>query len=299
MWPDSTFGRHERWVRQHDVGVLVPVVGAGQRVVVVDVGVLVLRVQVHVGHGQLRHFGRDVVALQVVGQTSEVRNGQRGPATRQLMLALDVLISRHQETSSPAGRVNDDLVLLRVDDLHDEIDDVPRSAELASVGLRLGGLQQVLVGVAQLLAVVVHHPIHGAQEQRQRPVVAERHHSVLENLAEHGRHRVRLLQSAEASAVEFATLRVVQTQTHYLVPAIRLQITSKVVTLTAKALSPLVIVAHELVRQRQRDLLALHHRDRNLADQRVAGVVDDLPGVVTQHVHYLSRDATRPRSSDF
>ncbi|MNP25700.1 hypothetical protein D3C76_1185180 [compost metagenome] len=52
-----------------------------------------------------------------------------------LVLLQDVLPGRDQEAGGATGWVEYALVLPRIDDPHDEVDDVSRCAELASVAL--------------------------------------------------------------------------------------------------------------------------------------------------------------------
>ncbi|MCY1187354.1 hypothetical protein D9M73_283190 [compost metagenome] len=52
-----------------------------------------------------------------------------------LILGQDMLPGGYQEAGRPAGRVENAFMLLRVDDPHDEIDDMTRGTELARVTL--------------------------------------------------------------------------------------------------------------------------------------------------------------------
>ena len=66
---DAPLRRHERRIREDHVGILVPLLIAGQRVVFEDVR-LRKAVQVHVHERQTYHIRRDVVAADVVCELS-------------------------------------------------------------------------------------------------------------------------------------------------------------------------------------------------------------------------------------
>ena len=78
--------------------------------------------------------------------------------------AEDVLVGGDEEAGGAAGGVEDGLVLLRVDDRDDEVDDVARGAELAGIALRAEDGEQVLEGVAEALAVVVAELVDDLEE---------------------------------------------------------------------------------------------------------------------------------------
>ena len=64
---------------------------------------------------------------------------------------VDVLVGRDEEPGRAACRVEHHVVLLRVHDGDDEVDDVPRRAELPGVPLGAEDGEQVLERVAQPL----------------------------------------------------------------------------------------------------------------------------------------------------
>ena len=73
---DAALRRHEGRVGEDHVGVLVPALLAGERVVLVDVRVgEAVQVQVH--QRQAHHVGRDVVALEVLRQAALARRASR------------------------------------------------------------------------------------------------------------------------------------------------------------------------------------------------------------------------------
>ena len=61
----------------------------------------------------------------------------------------DALVRGDEESRGAAGRVEDGLVFLRIDDTNDEVDDMARRAELPCVPLSAHDLQEVLEGVSE------------------------------------------------------------------------------------------------------------------------------------------------------
>ena len=74
-----------------------------------------------------------------------------------------------------------------------------------------------------------------------------------------------------------------QAGAHQLSPSVAGELAGEEAALAAELLAPSVHVVHELVDQRDRDLLDLALGVRNLADQDVAGGVDTALGVGIQH----------------
>ena len=147
---DAAFGRHEGRVGQDHVGVVVPALFAGQRVVLVDMGVDEV-VKVHIDQREPHHVGRDVVALEVPGQPRPFVGRQGAVAVGVGVGGEDVLVGGDEEAAGAAGRVEHGVVLVRVHNRHDKVDDVARGAELAGVALRIHDREQILEGVAQPL----------------------------------------------------------------------------------------------------------------------------------------------------
>ena len=98
--------------------------------------------------------------------------------------AEDVLVGGDEEAGRAAGGVEHGLVFLRVDDGHDEIDDVARGAELPGIALRAEHGEQILEGVAEPLAVVVGEFVNDLEERLQRLGIAVWQIGVLEDVAE-------------------------------------------------------------------------------------------------------------------
>ena len=206
---DAALRRHEGRVGEDDVGVLVPAVLAGERVVLVDVRVgEAVQVQVH--QRQAHHVGRDVVALEVLRQAALVVGRQRAVALGVGVGLEDVLVGRDQEAGGAAGRVEHGLGLLRVDDLDDEIDDVARGAELPGVALGAEHGEQILEGVAQALGVVVAELVDDLEEGAQRLRVAVGQIGVLEDVAEERRDAGVLRHLGDGFGVEVQRLVAAQ-----------------------------------------------------------------------------------------
>lgn len=103
-----------------------------------------MEVQIH--QGEAHHVGRDVVALEVLGETTLFIGGEREPAFGVSIGAEDVLIGGDEEARSAAGRVEDGLRLLRIEDRDDKINDVAWGAELTGIALRAEDGEEILEG---------------------------------------------------------------------------------------------------------------------------------------------------------
>ena len=196
------------------------------------------------------------------------------------VLALqDVLVGRDQEPRGAAGRVEHGLGLLRVDDLHHEVDDVARGAELPRVALRAEHGQQILEGVAEPLAVVVAELVDDLEEHLERLRVAVGQIGVLEDVAEQERDAGVLRHLGDGLGVEVQGLVAAQPGAHQPGPAIAGELAGKELALAAELLALGVHVIHELVDQRDGDLLDLALGVGHLAHEDVAGGVDAASGV--------------------
>jgi len=71
---NAAFRGHERRVGEDDIGEFVPALLGGEGVVLVDVRIGET-VQVEVHQGEAHHVGRDVVALEVLGEAALFRRG--------------------------------------------------------------------------------------------------------------------------------------------------------------------------------------------------------------------------------
>ena len=108
--------------------------------------------QVEVHQRQAHHVGRDVVALEVLGEAALVVGCERAVAIGVGVGAEDVLVGGDQEAGGAAGGIEDGFGLLGVDDLDHEIDDVARGAELPGIALGAEHGEQILEGIAKALA---------------------------------------------------------------------------------------------------------------------------------------------------
>ena len=159
-------------------------------------------VEVEVHQRQAHHVGRDVVALEVLGEAALFVRRQGAVALGVGVGPEDVLVGGDEEAGGAAGGVEDGLVLLRVDDRDDEINDVARGAELAGIALRAEHGEQILEGVAEALAVVVVELVDDLEEGLERLGVAVRQVGVLEDVAEERRDAGVLRHLGDAFGVE-------------------------------------------------------------------------------------------------
>ena len=112
-------------------------------------------VKVHIYPRQTYHIGRNIVPGKVFRQTLAVIGGQCAFAILILVLCKNVTIGTDQKTGCTAGRVQNSLVFLRVDDFHHHINDMAGGTKLAGIPLTAHNRQQILKGIAQILAVVI------------------------------------------------------------------------------------------------------------------------------------------------
>ena len=209
----------------------------------------------------------------------------------------DVLVGRDQEAGGAAGGVEHGLVLLRVDDLDDEVDDVARRAELAGVALRAEDGEQILEGVAEPLAVVVGELVDDLEEGLERLRVAIGQIGVLEDVAEEQRDAGVLRHLGDALGVEVQHLVAAEPGAHELGPAVAGELAGEELALAAELLGLGVHVVHELVDQGDGDLLDLALGVGHFADEDVAGGVDAAFGVGVEHaVSFRRRTGSGRRS---
>ena len=107
------------------------------------------------------------------------------------MLRENVFVAGNKKSAGAAGGIEDAVVRLRIETRHHEINDVPRSAELAVLGLDAHRLEQILKGVAEFLAVRVNESVHLIEEKREDAAVAKLQERVSENVAEERRQMLR------------------------------------------------------------------------------------------------------------
>ena len=174
-------------------------------------------------------------------------------------------------------------MLLRVEHFDDEVDDVARGAELPGVALRAQHREQVLEGVAQALGVVVLELVDDLQERAQRLRVAVGQVGVLEDVAKQRRNAGVLGHAGDGFGIQVERLVAAEAGAHEPDPAILAEAVGEELALAAQLLALGVHVVHELVDQRDGDLLDLALGVGHLADQDVAGGVDAAFGGGVEH----------------
>ena len=282
MGLDAAFRGHEGRVGEDDVGEFVPALLGGEGVVFVDVGVgEAMQVEVH--QGEPHHVGRDIVALEVLGEASAVVGRELAVALGVGVRAEDVLVGGDEEAGGAAGGVEDLLSLLRGEDFHHEINDVPGRAELPGIALRAEDAQQILEGVSEPLAVVVAELIYDLQEGLERLGIAIRQVSVFEDVAKERRDAVVLRHLRNAFRIKAEHLVPAERGSHELCPAVTGEWSREKGSLTARQFRGGVHVIHELVDQRDGDLLDLGFGIGDFADEDVAGGVDAAFGIGVEH----------------
>ena len=162
-------------------------------------------------------------------------------------------------------------MLLGVDDGHDEVDDVARGAKLAGVALGAHHRQQVLERVAQPLGVVVFEFVDDLQERAQGLGIAVGQVGVVEDAAEQRRDAGVLRNPVERLGIEIQRRVSAQPRVHQSWPAVTVELVHEEAALAAQILALRVDVPHELIDQRNGDLLDLGLGIGNLAHQDVAG----------------------------
>ena len=132
-----------------------------------------------------------------------------------------------------------------------------RGAELAGIALRAEDSEQILEGVAEALAVVVAELVDDLEEGLERLGVAIRQIGVLEDVAEERRDAGILRHLGDAFGVEAEHLVAAEAGAHELGPAVAGEVAGEELALAAEFLGLGVHVVHELVDQRDGDLLDL------------------------------------------
>ena len=190
-------------------------------------------------------------------------------------------------------------VFLRVDDVDHEVDDVARGAELAGVALAAEHGKQVFEGVAEAFGMVVGEAVDFLEEGAQGFRVAVGQVGVLEDVAEQRRDAGVLVHPADGFGVQRQHVEAAQGRRHQPGPAVLAVVAGEEAALAAQFLGLGVHVVHELVDQRDGDLLDLRLGVGHLADEDVAAGVDTAFGVGVEHGVYgfsASRSGRWPAS---
>ena len=240
-------------------------------------------VQVHVHQRQTYHVGRDVVAPEVLGQAPLFVGRQRAMTLDVGVGFEDVLVGRDQKPSGTAGRVKHGLGLLWVNDLNHEINDVARGTELPGVALRAEHGEQVLKGITQAFAVVVVELVDDLEEHLERFGVPIGQIGVLEDVAEERRNAGVLRHLGDGFGVEVQDLEAAEAGVHQVGPTVADKLIGEELALAAQLFALGIHVVHELVDQRDGDLLDLTLRVGHLAHKDVASRVNAPFGVSIKH----------------
>ena len=172
---------------------------------------------------------------------------------------------------------------MRVEHCDDEIDDVARGAELPGVALRAEHREQVFEGIPKALGVVVLELVDDLQERAQGLRVAVGQVGVLEDVAKQRRNAGVLGHPGDGFGIQIQRLVAAEAGAHQPGPAVAGVVAGKELAKAAQLLGLGVHVVHELVDQRDGDLLDLGFGVGHLADQDVAGGVDAAFGGGVEH----------------
>ena len=143
---NAPFRRHKGRIGENHVERLAPMRVAGQRVVFENLRIGET-VQIEIDERQAHHVRRNVVAGDVREQLLPLRRRQQpahhhspllgGGGVSRRIIPQNFFIRGNQKARRAARRVEDAIMLLRRDNLHDEVNDVARRAELPRVPLRI------------------------------------------------------------------------------------------------------------------------------------------------------------------
>ena len=170
-----------------------------------------------------------------------------------------------------------------------------RCAELSGVSLRAEDGKQILEGVTQALGVIVGELVDDLEKGAQGLRVAIRQVGIVEDVAKQGGNAGVLRHLGDGLGVEIQGLMAAKAGAHQLGPSVAGELAGEEAALSAKLLALGIHIVHELVDQRDGDLLDLALGVRNLAHQDVAGGVDAALGVGIQH-ESTGRTGSRERS---
>ena len=289
MRDDAAFGRHERRVGEDEIRLLVPAGVVAERIVDVDGGIReAMQEEVHLA--ELHHEVGDVVAGEVLidllalGVAELVAGRLR--AARGVVFQ-DVLVGGDEEAAGAAGGIEDFLAGLRIEAVHDEVDDVAGRAELAVLALRAHALEQVFEGVAEFLAVGVGEAVDLGEEHCEDAPVAEFQECIAEDVPEQAGQvggLFRMGEGFDALREERHAFLGGERLRHQRPPAECRQPAGEERAFPAHGHGLLVEVVHELVDQRERDELHLVGGQRELADEDVPAGVDAALGFGGKHV---------------
>ena len=79
-----------------------------------------------------------------------------------------MFVGRDQKAGSAAGRIKYGLILLRVNDADDKVDDVARRTKLSGIPLTAEDREKILKGISQLLAVIIRESVDLLEKKIER-----------------------------------------------------------------------------------------------------------------------------------
>ncbi len=184
----------------------------------------------------------------------------------------------------PRRRVEDGLAFLRGEDLDHKVNDVARGAKLPGIALRTEDAKQILKGIAEPFAVIVAELVDDFEEGLERLRVAVWKVGVLEvSRKSAGDTGWVLGHLGNAFAVKAEHLVAAERGSHQFGPPVAGIVSGEELALAAEFFGLGVHVIHELVDQRDGDLLDLGFWVGDLADEDVAGGVDAAFGIGVEH----------------
>ena len=246
-------------------------------------------VQIQIHQRQPHHIGRNVIAPEV-GRECPLFVGRQRTVPLGVGIGLEnVLVRRNQEPSRAAGRIENSLVFLGVNDGDHEVDDMARRAKLPGVALRAEDREQIFKGVAQPLAVIIRELVDDREEGAQGLRVAVGKIGIVEDAAEQQRNARVFRHPRNGLGVQVQGLVAAQADLHQLGPPIAGEFTGKERALPAQLLALGVEVVHEFVDERDGDLFHLALRVGHLADEDVAGCVNPAFGRGVEHIRSGTR----------
>lgn len=249
-------------------------------------------VKIHIHPRQAAHERRDVVAGDVAGEFFARGGFQEVTRVRVFFGGFGRCIGRenvleggNQKSRRTSSGVKNGFVFLGVDHVHDEFNDVARGSELAVLPLCAHRVQQVFKGVAEFFGMVVRESIDFIEEQLQHLAVTEFKKGVFENaFEEFGNALVLHVADGLNSLNEFRdTFVAAQGIADEFAPGQVTEVADEKRGLAAQLARLLIDVIHEFVNQGDGNEFNLVGRQRQLADEYVAGIVYPAFGFLVEH----------------
>lgn len=118
-------------------------------------------------------------------------------------------------------------MFLRIHNIHEELDNMPRCTELARISLTSHNREEVFEGIPELLRVVIVEPVDLSEEHYDCIGITEWEIGILENLLEKIRKMICLRELVESLDIEVGTILVRELGIEELRPGIPLIVTRK------------------------------------------------------------------------